>query len=123
MHGITLQLWRMRLDFFGSMTEDGIYIGTDASERWLRDELAEWSKKYFDRDVAWSFTPLSRTIRIGQGGEIGWFDELLDTWMGTCRSTGVVVLKDGVWKITHYQLSVAVPNEKIDQYRILIGKE
>ena len=38
--------------FFGWMTEDGIYIGTDATERWLRDELAVWSKKYFDKESA-----------------------------------------------------------------------
>ncbi|HUR30811.1 MAG TPA: nuclear transport factor 2 family protein [Saprospiraceae bacterium] len=109
--------------FFGSMTEDGIYIGTDASERWLRDELAEWSKKYFDRDVAWNFTPLSRNIKIGPGGQIAWFDELLDTWMGPCRSTGIVLLQDGEWKIAHYQLSAAVPNDKINEYKKLIGKE
>ena len=109
--------------FFGMMAEDGIYIGTDATERWLRDELALWSKKYFDRETAWSFTPLSRNIRIGPGGHIAWLDELLDTWMGTCRSTGILIKKDNVWKIMHYHLSIAVPNEKIDGYRVLIGKE
>src|SRR5688572_28513368 len=34
--------------FFGRMSDDGIYIGTDATERWLRDELRAWSAKYFD---------------------------------------------------------------------------
>ena len=109
--------------FFGSMTEDGVYIGTDSSERWKRDELALWSKKYFDRESAWSFTPLSRTVTIGPGGQIAWFDELLDTWMGPCRSTGIVVLKDNLWKIVHYQLSVAMPNDKIDEYKKLIDKK
>ncbi|MBK9017797.1 MAG: nuclear transport factor 2 family protein [Saprospiraceae bacterium] len=35
--------------FFGSMTPDGIYLGTDASERWLRDEMKEWSKSILRR--------------------------------------------------------------------------
>ena len=109
--------------FFGAMTEDGIYIGTDASERWLRDELKTWSAKYFERETAWDFKPLSRNVNIGPGGQIAWMDELLDTWMGTCRSTGILIQKDGLWKIVHYQLSIAVPNEVIDGYRSLIGKD
>lgn len=107
--------------FFGRMTEDGIYIGTDPTERWLRDELAHWSKKYFDRESAWKFTPMSRNIKMGSVGQIAWIDELLDTWMGTCRSTGILVLKDGEWKIIHYHLSIAVPNDKVDAYKVLIG--
>lgn len=30
--------------FFGAMAPDCIYLGTDASERWLRDELRTWPK-------------------------------------------------------------------------------
>ena len=48
--------------FFGSMTADGIYLGTDATERWERDEMKEWSKKYFERESAWDFTPISRHL-------------------------------------------------------------
>jgi ketosteroid isomerase-like protein len=108
--------------FFGRMTEDGIYIGTDATERWLRDELKEWSKEYFKRETAWDFKPISRNVTIGPGGQIAWFDELLDTWMGTCRSTGIMERIDGEWKIIYYHLSVALPNDKMDGYRLLIGK-
>lgn len=109
--------------FFGMMTEDGIYIGTDSTERWKRDELKEWSAKYFARESAWDFTPLSRNIRIGPGGQSAMFDELLDTWMGACRSTGMLEKRDGEWKIIYYHLSVAVPNDKMDDYRVLINKK
>lgn len=109
--------------FFGMMTADGIYIGTDASERWLRDELREWSKKYFERDKAWDFTPLSRNFQIDSDDKTAWFDELLDTWMGTCRSTGIMKKTDEGWKIVYYHLSIAVPNDNLDGYRKLIGKE
>jgi hypothetical protein len=108
--------------FFGRMTEEGIYIGTDPTERWLRDELKEWSKEYFKRETAWDFKTLSRNITFGPGDQIAWFDELLDTWMGPCRSTGIVQKIDGDWKIVHYHLSVALPNDKLDGYRVLIGK-
>jgi hypothetical protein len=109
--------------FFGFMAEDGIYIGTDASERWLRDELKTWSKQFFDRETAWDFTPLSRTVTIGPGNRIAWFDETLDTWMGVCRSTGILEMRNDAWKLVHYQLSIAVPNDKVDAYKKIIGKE
>ena len=108
--------------FFGFMTQDAIYIGTDPTERWTRDELKVWSKKYFDSPSAWDFKPLSRNVMIGPGGQIAWFDELLDTQMGTCRSTGMMVRQDETWKIVHYQLSVTLPNDKLDGFKTLIGK-
>jgi hypothetical protein len=108
--------------FFGRMAEDAIYIGTDPGERWMKNELIEWSRAYFERKSAWEFKPLSRNIKIGPGGELAWFDELLDTKMGTCRSTGILVKQDDTWKIVHYQLSVAVPNDKLDKIKKLIGE-
>ncbi|MEO5907116.1 MAG: nuclear transport factor 2 family protein [Saprospiraceae bacterium] len=109
--------------FFGMMTEEGIYIGTDSTERWKRDELKDWSAKYFARESAWDFTPLSRNITVAPGGQMAWFDELLDTWMGTCRSTGILEKREEEWKIIYYHLSVAVPNDKMDEYRVLISKK
>ena len=107
--------------FFGFMTKEAIYIGTDSTERWRRDELREWSKVYFDKNSAWDFTPLSRNITFGSP-DIAWFDELLDTWMGVCRSTGVLEKIEGEWKLVHYQLSLTLPNDKLDDFRKLIGK-
>lgn len=109
--------------FFGFMTEEAVYIGTDSSERWHRDELAEWSRKYFEGKSAWDFKPISRNITFGPGHNIAWFDELLDTWMGVCRSTGIVVLVDDKWKLVHYQLSLTLPNDKLNDFKKLIGKE
>lgn len=106
--------------FFGSMTKDGIYIGTDASELWLRDELKEWSAKYFARDSAWDFTPTERNIYFSNDGQTAWFDELLDTWMGVCRSSGVVAMTKEGWKIKHYHLSIAVPNDVVQDFIKLV---
>lgn len=110
------------LIFFGSMTDDAIYIGTDASERWTRGEMIEWSKEYFKRESAWSFTTVSRNVVLNEAQNFGWFDELLDTWMGPCRGSGVVVKTEDGWKIKHYHLSIAVPNDQVDGYLNLIGK-
>ncbi|MBR9922401.1 MAG: DUF4440 domain-containing protein [Bacteroidetes bacterium] len=99
--------------FFGSMTADGMYLGTDASERWLRDELKAWSAKYFERDTAWDFTPTQRHVYISDDGTTAWFDELLDTWMGTCRGSGVLQKTEAGWKIKQYNLTMMIPNDEV----------
>lgn len=108
--------------FEGTMTEDGIYLGTDASERWLRDELKEWSKEYFDRESAWSFSAKQRTIYFSNDGKTAWFEEMLDTWMGDCRGSGVLEWTSKGWRLKHYDLSIMVPNDQVEGYLKLIGK-
>lgn len=107
--------------FFGSMTEDAVYLGTDPAERWTRRELMEWSKAYFDGASAWAFEPHDRFVYVSGGGDVAWFEELLDTWMGTCRGSGVLLKRNGRWKIAHYHLAVTVPNELMEDYVGLVG--
>ena len=107
--------------FFGLMAEDCIYIGTDLSEKWKRDELRAWSEKYFARESAWSFRPYDREIYFNDN--TAWFDEKLDTWMGQCRASGVLEKKGEAWKLKHYQLSVTVPNEKIQTFIQLLEQD
>ncbi|MEH6514626.1 MAG: nuclear transport factor 2 family protein, partial [Maribacter arcticus] len=38
----------------------------------------------------------------------------LDTQMKICRGSGVLKKVNGEWKIAHYVLSIAVPNENVD---------
>ncbi|VXB61525.1 nuclear transport factor 2 family protein [Maribacter litoralis] len=101
--------------YFGLMTEDAIFIGTDATENWQRDEFMSFSKPYFDKGKAWNFTAIERNIYVSDTSNIAWFDELLDTQMKICRGSGVVKKVDGQWKVGHYVLSIAVPNELVDQ--------
>lgn len=109
--------------FFGAMTKDGIYLGTDPSERWLRDELRSWAGKAFDREVAWAFTPSDRVWYFNSSQDVAWFEELLDTWMGTCRGSGVLVKTVDGWKIKHYNLAVTIANEKIKGFIELTKEE
>lgn len=97
--------------FFEKIAPDGIYIGTDKGELWKRDEFKEWAKPFFKRKSAWDFKPLSRNIYFSDDGKYAWLDELLDTWMGVCRSSGVLHKKGKSWEIKHYQLSVTLPND------------
>jgi len=106
--------------FFGSMTADAHYIGTDETEDWTKEEMQIWAKEIFKKDSAWDFKTKERHIYLYDDQKLAWFDETLDTWMGVCRGSGVVVLTDEGWKIKHYVLSVAVPNDTINDYLKLI---
>lgn len=99
--------------YFGAMTNKSIFIGTDASENWNITEFKEFSKPYFDKGTAWDFMPLERNMYVYKNGKIAWFDELLDTWMGVCRGSGVLKKNEGIWEIEHYVLSLTIPNENI----------
>ncbi len=103
-------------NYFNKMTNDAIYLGTDASERWTKDDFYKFCKPYFDKGKAWNFKPKNRHIYVSETGKITWFDEILDTWMGNCRGSGVLVYKNRKWKIKQYNLAVAVPNYIIKKY-------
>ena len=107
--------------FFGSIHENGVYIGTDASERWDKPSFWEFSKPHFERGKAWNFKPYDRQLHFGQNGQVAWFSELLDTWMGVCRGSGILTRKAGQWQIMQYHLSVTVPNNQIDGFIELVG--
>ena len=101
--------------YFNTMDNPSIFIGTDASENWTKEAFQKFCKPYFDKGKAWSFTPLERNIYTNSRKDVVWFDELLDTWMGTCRGSGVLEKQGDSWKIKHYVLSVAIPNEDIQK--------
>jgi hypothetical protein len=98
-------------DYFSLMTNDAVFIGTDATENWDKKAFQVYAKPHFDKGNAWSFTPLERHLFFDKTGTTAWFDELLDTQMKICRGSGVVVKVDNEWKIQHYVLSMTVPNE------------
>ena len=101
--------------YFGLMTEDGVFIGTDPMENWQNQAFKEFSKPYFDRGKAWNFIAVQRHIYVNDTDDFAWFDELLDTQMKLCRGSGVLKKVNGSWKIAHYVLSIAVPNENVDE--------
>ena len=106
-------------DYFELMADESIFIGTDPTENWEKDAFAEWSKPYFDKGKAWSFSTLERNIFLKEDCEIAWFDELLETHMGICRGSGVVTKEDGEWKVKHYVLSIEIPNENVDEVTLI----
>lgn len=103
-------------NYFNAMTDDAIFIGTDATENWNKQAFIKFAKPFFDRGRAWNFTALERNIYFSSDMKTVWFDELLNTQMKICRGSGVLVMDEkGNWKIKHYVLSMTVPNDNSDE--------
>jgi hypothetical protein len=100
-------------NYFGAMDSLSVFIGTAAEEVWMKAQFQAFSKPYFDKGKAWSFETLERNVHVNNTGDVVWFDELLETWMGTCRGSGVLEKTGSVWKIKQYVLSVPIPNKDI----------
>ena len=100
-----------RLAYFDKIAPHGIYIGTDKTELWNRDQFKAWAQRFFERKSAWSFKAVKRNIYMSADKKFIWFDELLDTQMGPCQASGVIRKTDKGFEIEHYQLAIAVPNE------------
>lgn len=101
--------------YFGMMTPDAVFIGTDATENWNRKAFEAFAKPYFDKGRAWNFTALERHIYFDKTGKTAWFDELLNTQMKICRGSGVMVKAGQDWKVQHYVLSMAIPNDNTNE--------
>ena len=102
-------------DYFKVLTDDAIYIGTDATENWNKTQFEAFAKPYFDRGKAWSFTALERHIYFSKDKKTAWFDELLNTQMKICRGSGVLIKVKNTWMIKYYVLSMTIPNETTNE--------
>ncbi|MFZ4058872.1 MAG: nuclear transport factor 2 family protein [Ferruginibacter sp.] len=100
--------------YFNFYTEDAIFAGTDATERWIKKDFMVWAKPFFDKGKAWNFTALERHIYFDKTAQFAWFDELLNTQMKICRGSGVLIKNNNEWKIQQYILSTTVPNDQLD---------
>jgi ketosteroid isomerase-like protein len=98
--------------YFGLMAPNGVFLGTDATERWDKAAFQAFAHPYFAQGKGWTFTPRNRHIDLSKDGRVAWFDELLDSaTYGECRGTGVLEKGDGGWKITQYHLTIPMPND------------
>jgi hypothetical protein len=102
-------------EYFNVLSDESIYIGTDATENWNKKAFMAFAKPYFDKGKAWSFTALERHIYFDKSGKTAWFDELLNTQMKICRGSGVMVKEGDQWKIKHYVLSMTIPNHNTNE--------
>jgi hypothetical protein len=103
-------------DYFDRFAADGIFMGTDASERWTVAEFKAYAKPSFAQGRGWTYRKLERHIMLDATGQVGWFDEILDNdSLGRCRGTGIVTRHKNGWKLNHYSLTLLIPNSVADE--------
>jgi hypothetical protein len=97
--------------YFDLLSEDAIFLGTDASERWTKEAFKAFVVPYFSKGEGWLYTPLKRNISFRESNKFAFFDELLSSkTYGTCRGSGVLIKTKHGWKISQYNLSIPMPN-------------
>jgi hypothetical protein len=102
-------------EYFGMFAPDGIFIGTDATERWTVGEFKAYAKPHFDKGQGWTYVVVQRHVNVADDDRHASFDELLDNAaLGRCRGTGIVRRVGGAWKIEQYHLTIPVPNALAD---------
>ncbi|MDC8829188.1 nuclear transport factor 2 family protein [Alteromonas gilva] len=98
--------------YFALYSDDAVFIGTDASETWDLQSFKNYAKPVFDRGTGWTYTLQDRHIYFSPGGDVAWFDELLDNAsLGLTRGTGVLVKTEQGWKVSQYHLTIPIPND------------
>ena len=107
--------------YFGHMTEDSVFLGTDATERWTKPEFQAYAHPHFSKGKAWSFRSVRRGVSFSADGRVAWFDEDLATPnLGPSRGSGVLVFDGKAWKIAQYNLTVPIPNDIFKDVKKLI---
>lgn len=99
--------------YFGHFATNGVFLGTDASERWDVAAFRAYAHPHFAKGRAWAFHAVRRDIDVDADGAVAWFDEDLATEkLGPCRGSGVLVREGGAWRIAQYNLTATIPNER-----------
>ena len=108
--------------YFAFFDQGGVFLGTDAKERWTVPEFRAYAHPRFASGKAWSFKATHRELVVR--GDVAWFDEDLDTTrLGRGRGTGVLVRDaQGEWKVAQYNLSIPIPNERFDEVQKIIER-
>lgn len=99
--------------YFDLFAPGGVFIGTDATERWTVEEFRKYAEPHFSKGKGWTYVSKARHISIS--GNFAWFDEILENAnYGTCRGTGVLQKVKSKWKVSQYHLTIPIPNSLAD---------
>ena len=99
--------------FFDKIASDGIYIGTDKTERWTK-EASRMGEAGLRPPHGVGLHAPHRNIRFTPDRQLIWLTSRSARRWGFCKPRAWSPTA-AVSKIVHYQLSIAVPNDVIPQ--------
>jgi len=109
--------------YFGSMAPGAVFLGTDVTERWTKEEFEAWAAPRFRGTSAWVYSAIRRNISLSADGNTAWFDEdLISKSYWPCRGSGALEKIDGAWKIRLYNLAFTIPNQVVPEIRPAVMK-
>ena len=109
--------------YFGRMAPGAVFLGTDVTERWTKEEFEAWAAPAFRKKSAWVFTAVRRSISVSADGNAAWFDEdLASESYWPCRGSGALERIGGAWKIRLYNLALTIPNAAVPEIRPAVMK-
>jgi len=98
--------------YFSLFDGNAIFLGTDATERWTRDEFMDYARRPFAEGRGWTYHMTERHVYLADDGQTAWFDEMLTNEnLGVTRGSGALVKTGSQWKIAQYNLTIPVPNQ------------
>ncbi len=108
--------------YFAHFAERGVFLGTDAKERWDVPSFRAYAHPHFSTGHGWVFHSKRRAVDVSADGATAWFDEdLLGEKLGPARGSGVLVRgAGGRYLIAQYTLSLTIPNERFAEVRALV---
>ena len=62
--------------YFAHFAPEGVFLGTDATERWDVPAFRAFAHPYFSKGKGWTYRPRDRHVMVR--GDFAWFDELLE---------------------------------------------
>lgn len=107
--------------YFAHFTDEGVFLGTDATERWDVAAFRAYAHPHFEAGRGWVMRATRRDVVVR--GDVAWFDEDLETRnLGPARGSGVLERgADGTWRVAQYNLTITVPNERFTEVRALLA--
>jgi hypothetical protein len=107
--------------YFAHFDRDGVFLGTDATERWDVAAFRAYAHARFSKGKGWMYRVERRAIRLSDDGAVAWFDEqLLGEKAGACRGSGVFVRRDGRYLLAQYNLTFTIPNDRFEAMRAAV---
>jgi len=101
--------------YFALFDDDGVFVGTDVTERWDKAAFRAYAHEPFSRSRGWRFKSMRRDLEVSSDGELAFFDEdLTSPTFAPARGSGVLVRRAAGWKVLRYVLSVTIPNDRLD---------
>ena len=107
--------------YFAHFAPEGVFLGTDGSERWDVSAFRAYAHPHFAQGKGWTYRAAARHVQLAPEGSVAWFDEVLENASyGPCRGTGVLRKVNGQWKIAQYNLTIPIPNDLAKDVVVMI---